>query len=49
MFRGTAPDGLMSPAVRGSRIMASPMRMRTAAANSAMGGETTGAVSVGDP
>lgn len=26
--------------------MASPMRMRTAAANSAMGGETTAAVSV---
>ncbi|CAM9841887.1 unnamed protein product, partial [Hapterophycus canaliculatus] len=40
--RGTASDRLMSPAVRGSRIMASPMRMRTAAADSAMGGNTTG-------
>lgn len=36
----------MSPAVRGSRIMASPLRLKTAAANSAMGGETTQAVSV---
>lgn len=35
----------MSPAVKGSRIMASPMRMRTAAADSAMGAETTVAVS----
>eukprot|EP00752_Nemacystus_decipiens_P004430 g4043.t1 len=40
--RGTAPDRLMSPAVKGSKIMASPMRMRTAGAHSAMGGETTG-------
>lgn len=37
----------MSPAVKGSKIMASPMRMRTAAAHSAMGGETTGVVSSG--
>lgn len=37
----------MSPAVKGSKIMASPMRMRTAAADSAMGGETTGVVSSG--
>lgn len=43
--RGTAPDRLMSPALKGSKIMASPMRMRTAAAGSAMGGETTGVVS----
>ncbi|CAM9492314.1 unnamed protein product [Pylaiella littoralis] len=38
---GAASDRLMSPAVRGSRIMASPLRLKTAAANSAMGGETT--------
>eukprot|EP00903_Cladosiphon_okamuranus_P017117 g15770.t1 len=38
--RGNAPDRLMSPAVKGSKIMASPMRMRTAAADSAMGRET---------
>lgn len=35
----------MSPAIKGSKIMASPMRMRTAAADSAMVGETTIAVS----
>lgn len=34
--RADLRDRLMSPAVKGSRIMASPMRMNTAAAASAM-------------
>lgn len=40
-FRTNVTDRLMSPAVRGSQIMASPMRMRTAGADSAMGNEAT--------
>lgn len=38
------PDRLMSPAVKGSKIMASPMRPKTAAADSALGEDATLAV-----
>ena len=38
------PDRLMSPAVKGSRIVASPMRPRTAGAESAVGDATPAAV-----
>ena len=37
----------MSPAVKGSKIMASPMRMRTATADSAMAGDVAVAVRAG--
>lgn len=38
------PDRLMSPAVKGSKIMASPMRPKTAGADSALGDDTALAV-----
>lgn len=44
LFRGDGQDRLMSPAVKGSKIMASPMRMRTATADSAMVGDIAIAV-----
>lgn len=45
VFRSDGQDRLMSPAVKGSKIMASPMRMRTATADSAMVGDVAIAVS----